>query len=224
VVGTTAYVADWEAGLQILDVSNPTNVVHLGGYDTSGWALNVQVAGTTAYVADYDSGLQILDVSDPAKVVRLGGYYTRGNASGVQVVGTTAYVVHYYAGLQILDVSNPRNVVRLGGYDTSCYARGAQVVGTTVYVADGEWGLAILGLSGSVAPRPELRFLGTGTSAQLEITGAAGLTCILEATLSLNAPLPWEPMGELTLTAAPQTWAITNTAAPARFFRARLKP
>ena len=52
VVGNLAYVADYGAGLQILDVSNPAAVTRLGGYDTSGYACDVQVVGNLAYVAD----------------------------------------------------------------------------------------------------------------------------------------------------------------------------
>ena len=146
VVGTVAYVADGSAGLQILDVSNPGNVTRLGGYDTSGDALDVQVVGTVAYVADYGAGLQILDVSNPAKVTRLGGFDTSGYASAVQVVGTVAYVADGQAGLQILDVSNPANVTRLGGYDSG-YAQAVQVLGTVAYVADYSAGLRILDVS-----------------------------------------------------------------------------
>ena len=63
VVGTTAYVADYESGLQIIDVSDPANPVWLGTYNTPHWAYSVTVLGTTAYVADSGSGLQILDVT-----------------------------------------------------------------------------------------------------------------------------------------------------------------
>ena len=39
-------------GLQVIDVSNPTNCVRVGGYDTGGTAYGVAVAGNYAYVAD----------------------------------------------------------------------------------------------------------------------------------------------------------------------------
>ena len=45
-------MADGDAGLQVIDVSNPTNCVRVGGYDTSGYALGVAVSGNYAYVAD----------------------------------------------------------------------------------------------------------------------------------------------------------------------------
>ena len=81
VVGNYAYVADGAAGLHVIDVSNPTNCVRVGGYDTmgpargvSGTARGVAVSGNYAYVADFDEGLQVIDVRNPAKAVRVGGY------------------------------------------------------------------------------------------------------------------------------------------------------
>ena len=59
VAGSLAYVADYEWGLQIIDVSDPANPVRRGGYDTPGYARGVAVAGSLAYIADHDSGLQI---------------------------------------------------------------------------------------------------------------------------------------------------------------------
>ncbi|MBI2202098.1 MAG: hypothetical protein HYU43_09195, partial [Armatimonadetes bacterium] len=45
VQGQYAYVADGDAGLQVIDVSNPVNPVRVGGVDTSGSAIGVAVAG-----------------------------------------------------------------------------------------------------------------------------------------------------------------------------------
>jgi hypothetical protein len=58
VSGHYAYVADDCAGLQVIDVSNPTNLVHVGRCDINGYA--VAVSGHYAYVADGDAGLQVL--------------------------------------------------------------------------------------------------------------------------------------------------------------------
>ena len=41
VSGNYAYVADWDAGLHVIDVSNPARPMRVGGYDTSGIAEGV---------------------------------------------------------------------------------------------------------------------------------------------------------------------------------------
>ena len=60
VSGPYAYVADYDAGLQVLDVSDPANPRRVGGYRTPGVARSVAVSGNYAYVADGDWGLQVL--------------------------------------------------------------------------------------------------------------------------------------------------------------------
>ena len=47
VSGNYAYVADLFAGLQVIDVSNPTNCVRVGGYDTSDLPTAWRCRGTT---------------------------------------------------------------------------------------------------------------------------------------------------------------------------------
>jgi hypothetical protein len=51
-VGNYAYVTLGASGLAVIDVSNPTNCVQVGGCDTSGEAIGVAVSGKYAYVAD----------------------------------------------------------------------------------------------------------------------------------------------------------------------------
>ncbi|MDH6097254.1 hypothetical protein NWP21_00005, partial [Anabaenopsis sp. FSS-46] len=123
VVGNYAYsVGDT---LEIIDVSNPTNPTRTGGYNISGWG--VQVVGNYAYIADGNDGLQIIDISNPANPTRTSGYDTTGYASDVQVVGNYAYIADGNDGLQIIDISNPANPTRTSGYDTTGYASDVQV-------------------------------------------------------------------------------------------------
>ncbi|MHB1034187.1 MAG: Ig-like domain-containing protein [Pirellulales bacterium] len=158
VSGTLAYVADADAGLVIIDVSNPTAPVRLGGCKTSGGAFDVVVSGTLAYVVDTLSrpdaiaGLEIIDVSNPAAPVRLGGYVTSESACGVAISGTLAYVADGGAGLVIIDVSNPAAPVRLGGYNTSGTACGVAISGTLAYVADEYAGLVIIDVGNPATP------------------------------------------------------------------------
>jgi hypothetical protein len=152
VFGTLAYVTAYSTGLEIIDVTNPTSPVRMGGYNTSGIAYGVAVCGTLAYVADGSAGLQIIDVSSPAAPVRVGGYDTIGDAYGVVVCGTLAYVADGSAGLQIIDVSDPAAPVLLGGYDTGGSSVDLYLSGTLAYVADSPSGLQIIDVSDPAAP------------------------------------------------------------------------
>ena len=61
VAGSFAYVADWNAGLRVIDVSNPANPVERGYYVTPGLARGVSVAGSFAYVAAENAGLRVIE-------------------------------------------------------------------------------------------------------------------------------------------------------------------
>ena len=101
VSGGYAYVADWNAGLRVIDVSDPENPVEIGYYDTPGYAHGVYISGSYAYVADGDWGLRVIDVSNPSNPEEVGYYDTPGWAYGVYVSGDYAYVAGWHAGLQI---------------------------------------------------------------------------------------------------------------------------
>jgi len=116
VAGAVAYVADGEAGLQIINVSNPDSPVRLGGCGTGGIARGVAVAGARAYVADGEAGLQVIDVSNPASPVRLGSYPTRGTARGVAVAGNRVYVANDEKGLRVFcSLPNVQYMLRVEG-------------------------------------------------------------------------------------------------------------
>jgi hypothetical protein len=61
-----------DAGLEVINVSNPASPQWVALYDTSGRALDVAVSGNFAYVADDSAGLQVIDVSNPANPQRVG--------------------------------------------------------------------------------------------------------------------------------------------------------
>jgi hypothetical protein len=145
VVGKYAYVADYTAGLRVVDVSNPASPTLLGTVDTGGFAAGVFVAGRYAYVVDANDGLNIVDVSSstaPAVV----GVYAGTNGDNVYVAGRYAYVAAGGSGLQIVDVSNPAAPTLVGSYSmTGAYD--VYVVGEYAYVADQSDGFKIIDVS-----------------------------------------------------------------------------
>ena len=94
---TDVYAANYEAGLRIIDISDPASPVEVGFFDTQGLAKGVDLVGNYAYVADDGQGLCIIDVSDPANPVQVGFYESPGQANGVHVVGDFAYLADGYA-------------------------------------------------------------------------------------------------------------------------------
>jgi hypothetical protein len=140
--GTTAYLTDGSAGVQILDVSDPASPVSIGKFDSPGSAVELQLAGNRAYLADGDHGMAILDLTNPTAPVVLGTYNPGVLCLDVKVVGNRAYLACADAGLHIVDITDPANPVQLGAYlPTSAewfpWANKLQVVGNVVYLATG---------------------------------------------------------------------------------------
>jgi len=168
IVGTLAYVADYDVGLRVLDVSNPAIPVEVGLCGTPGHARAVDVIGPLAYVADSgDGGLRIIDVSNPAAPVELGFYDTPGSAD---VVGSLAYVADN-EDLRIIDVSNPAAPVEVGSYDPS-YAEAVEVVGSLAYVATYRSGLWILDVSNPASPSKVGSYYPPGYALGVDIVGS----------------------------------------------------
>jgi len=155
--GDYAYVAA-QGALSIFDISNPSNPVQVGFYDTPGSAEGVAVVTMGipeviyAFVADWYAGLRVIDVSDPTAPVKVGSASTSGYAYGVAVSGSYAYVADHAAGLCVIDISDLANPVAVGSCDTPGYAWDVAVDGDYAYVADGVGGLQILDVTSPTSP------------------------------------------------------------------------
>ena len=171
VVGNYAYLADYDSGLQIIDISNPSNPIFKGNYDTDG-AWDVEVVGNYAYIADGSSGLQIINISNPTNPTFIGNYDNFSAVVDVQVVGNYAYLANGNSLLQIIDISNPTNPILKGSYDDSSgFADGVQVVGNYAYIADYFSGLQIIDISNPTNPILKGNYYSSGEATDVQVVG-----------------------------------------------------
>ncbi|MBI4778358.1 carboxypeptidase regulatory-like domain-containing protein [Candidatus Desantisbacteria bacterium] len=148
-----AFVANFQQGLEIINISSPEKPVSAGRYDTTGWAYEVFVSGKYAFVADGYAGLQIINISSPKNPVLLGTCDTPGWAYDVQVVGKYAYVADYRSGVQIIDVSNPLDPFIAGKLEIGgAQCRGIYVSNNYAYIADDKSGMYIVDVSDATHP------------------------------------------------------------------------
>ncbi|NJL59402.1 MAG: hypothetical protein HC887_06930 [Desulfobacteraceae bacterium] len=169
VSGSTAYVAAYTAGLQVIDVSNPANpkivsTVKASGNAASGLATSVAISGSTAYVTNSDvidftvrGGLQVIDVSNPANPKIIGYVNTQEAAISVAISGSTAYVtdlnLNGSGSLQIIDISNSVTPKIIGNIKTQGEARTVAISGSIAYVADSSVGLLAIDVSNPENPK-----------------------------------------------------------------------
>jgi hypothetical protein len=154
--GHYAYVASYEAGFQVVDISDPAHPVTVGSVDTPGAAQDVAIAGNYAYVADGQAGgLQVIDISDPAHPVIVGSLLTPGGPVSVSISGHFAYLAAFRAcnGLVIVDISDPTSPTLASGSDAcGTYAYDIAVAGHFAYLADENHGLVVFDVSDPYAP------------------------------------------------------------------------
>jgi len=163
VVGPHAYLVVGETGLQVLDVSSPTNPLPLGRYDAAHRINGFHVVEHHAYLATGDSitqtndpgMLEVLNVTQPTNLVRLSGTTTPGRANNVYVTEDLAYVAEgtWWTGsnllgaLRIFSVTNPANPSVVGHLETSAAVYGVQSVGNYAYLAGGDTDLLVVDVS-----------------------------------------------------------------------------
>lgn len=136
--GNYVYLAGDSAGLQILDVSNPSAPSLVGSYDTTGTARGVDIVGSYAYVADGSAGLQVINISNPRSPVRVGGYYPCGNPTAIDVANGYAYLAAGTGGLRVINVVNPTYPQHAAIYSpVDCNFFDVTVSGHYAYIADG---------------------------------------------------------------------------------------
>jgi hypothetical protein len=116
--GNIAYVADGNAGLQIMDVANPSDPKSIGSLNIPGNTKWVDVSGNIAVTLNRSNGgntngMQIIDVSDPAAPVLLSqieipyAYIIPNDVMAVMLDNQIAYVVSWEGGLTVVDFSTP---------------------------------------------------------------------------------------------------------------------
>jgi len=140
VQGQFAYVAAYEEGLFVFNISDPLVSLPMAGrIGTGGNATRLRVDGGTVYVLNVPQNTNIvsvavIDVTDPASpqlvtVVSIpthwhfGGYGYGGTHFGMTLAGSRLYVGGY-DGVVVIDVSDPQLIDPMGRIDPSAYVGG----------------------------------------------------------------------------------------------------
>ncbi|MGH2537124.1 MAG: LVIVD repeat-containing protein [Candidatus Promineifilaceae bacterium] len=147
-----AYIATFDEGLVVVDVSEPAAPAVLSVLPLPDSANAVVLAGSTAFVATDSAGLQVVDVSDPAQPAVIGAFDTPGAAAGMTLAGGLLYLADGVSGLRILDVTQPAQPAAVGAVDTTGLARDVALSGNYAFVADGEAGLTVVDVTSPTLP------------------------------------------------------------------------
>lgn len=147
-----AYVLTADAGMRIINATDPMALDSIGIYSITGSANGIFVENDVAYIADTDTGLETVNVSDPTTPTSLGAYSIAGGANNVYVADNYAYVVDSTVGLQIINVSTPATPSFEGEYSISGDVNSVVVKDNVAYVVDSTVGLYILNVTDPTDP------------------------------------------------------------------------
>jgi hypothetical protein len=193
VAGNHAYVAAYDAGLQVFDIADPRAPLLVSTLTAPGmWAYDVVVAGAYAYLAG-SVGLQIIDISAPVAPQVVGELPTSREVYDIDVAGTYVYLREYGADLQVIDVADPAHPEIVGHLDVPGWRSGVAVSGDQAFVG-GESYLQVVDIADPRQPRlvgfTELQ----GSVSRLTAAGsyvfAANWTDGIEV---IDVALPWNP-------------------------------
>jgi hypothetical protein len=181
--GTLAYVAAGEAGLRVVDISNPALLNEVGSIEIGINAIDVAIEGNYAYIADRSrTRLNVVDITNPNSPVVTGSYDLVSEKPNKLVVWknfaylATSHTLRTGGGVVIVDVSNPVAPQLEGSYDTP--GDGVDLMvreeGSMVYafIADNPGSLQVLDVTNPDSPTQKSAYDLRGSTSVLFIDGS----------------------------------------------------
>jgi hypothetical protein len=160
-----AYLGAGQAGLIILDVSDPAAIRELSR--SAGDIGQVTVLGPTVYAVDSMAGLRLFDVSDPTQPHLLGAFHPDDPItdlivapSPINLSDPLVYLGTLGQGVRIVNAAIPSGLQVIGVYPAPGSVYSLALEGTRLYVANG-WGasgLSVVDITNPSAPT-ELSFI-----------------------------------------------------------------
>jgi len=125
-----AFVASREAGLHVVDTSDPAQPVRVATLDTADSVWDIALQGSLGFVAAGAEGLLVVDLADPLSPREVGRLEGIGRATGVVLDGSTAFV-HAWNSMVVIDISIPTAPLRVNAFGVA--------EGTLDYVIRGDY-------------------------------------------------------------------------------------
>lgn len=147
------YAACGSGGLQIMDISDPSDPALVGSYDTLGYSEGVLVMGNYAIVADGPNGVQIFDVAETSNPRWVSEAYPLAYVYDVEVSGTTIFAAAGGSGILVIDVSDPENPQEMGLLPMSGFVYELAISDDRLYSANSWGGAGIVDISDPLNPQ-----------------------------------------------------------------------
>lgn len=131
IVGDIAYVACRDAGVRVVDISNPSRMEVISRYQTDGDALDIvcveQFGDSVLYIGGRGTGIDVVNVNDPmnpTRITNVTGFDAWEIEYFVDIAGTPSLMVREFGAIRFYDITFPFLPV-LGRTYTDDYSRSA---------------------------------------------------------------------------------------------------
>jgi len=195
-----AYLVDGSDGLEILDVSDISNIHELGQFENdfvSFYPRKVFVSENIAYLTVKFNGLKLIDISDPSNPILAGSYTNNCSILDVFIADDVAFVAAGENGVEILNISNPSNIVQISNYTdnyNNSWSLDFNAQQDLLYVADRYDGIEILDVSNLSSP-VELGQLELESAVEIDVIGNYAYISLYNNGLSIvNVSDPSDPI------------------------------
>ncbi len=111
-----AYLANLETGFDIVNVQDPVNSHKIGGLNTQGLIVDVQVIDTIAYLlnktnsVDPSNYFQTINIADPYNPILLDEVLFNGDVYSFLIKDTLVFIDVYQVGIEVINIKNPLNL------------------------------------------------------------------------------------------------------------------
>ncbi|HLP58953.1 MAG TPA: hypothetical protein VK186_08990 [Candidatus Deferrimicrobium sp.] len=157
VQGNYAYCLSANAGLDILDISKPTEPIRVGSlYSLDGFPSDVFVSGNHAFmkyslysndIEDFYSILRVVDISNPRSPRLLGRYKHLNSNFRAAGVGEFVYVANTGTEISTFKIDGHPILKKVRWFKITGKALDIAISGNYAYIAAGDGGFQVLGLT-----------------------------------------------------------------------------
>lgn len=126
VKGDYVYIAGGEAGLIVLDVSEPASPKRVARYGSEGKIVSLHLEGSYLFAADTGNRLSVVDISNAPLLRPVNCRQWHPGTNDISIEANNAVLATMANGITIMDITRPCHPVPKGNYDPgamTCFSR-----------------------------------------------------------------------------------------------------
>lgn len=144
VSGNLCCLVESTAGLEFLNITNPSSPVFYSTFRTPGSCLDIKIAGNLAYVADGNSGISVISVSNPAQPYFVRTVNTETDVRKLDYSPNFLFAAENTDGAEVYNLFDTSKPEFIGYYEPEGVAYSVHFYKAKILLANGTNGLLIL--------------------------------------------------------------------------------